>query len=91
MLKMTVANVEDARQLVRASGSVGGNCIEVSEALSKKDFILRIKICRKEKENRYWLGLLDAGDGAVANERDALVQEALELMSILGAIVRKNE
>ena len=47
-LKKTVSNVEDIKQLVRASGSVGANYIEANEALSKKDFIMRIKICRKE-------------------------------------------
>jgi four helix bundle protein len=83
--------VEDSRQLVRASGSVGANYIEANEALSKKDFVLRIKICRKEaKESRYWLRLLEAADRTAA-ERDSLVQEAQELTNIFGAIVRKTE
>jgi four helix bundle protein len=90
-LPKTVGNVEDARQLVRSSGSVGANYIEANEALSKKDFVLRIKICRKEaKESRYWLRLLEATD-QVGVERDTLVQEAPELMNIFGAIVRKSE
>ena len=90
-LTKTIGNIEDARQLVRSSGSVGANYIEANEALSKKDFICRIKICRKEaKESRYWLRLLEA-DGESAIERDALVQEAQELMNIFGAIVRKSE
>jgi hypothetical protein len=34
-----------------------------NEALSKKDFQLRIKICRKEaKESSYWLRLVDTGE-----------------------------
>jgi four helix bundle protein len=91
-LSKTIGNTEDARQLIRSSGSVGANYIEANEALSKKDFILRIKICRKEaKESRYWLRLLDTEDGAVSKERDLLVQEAQELMNIFGAIVRKSE
>jgi four helix bundle protein len=90
-LTRTIGNVEDARQLVRSSGSVGANYIEANEALSKKDFVLRIKICRKEaKETRYWLRLIEATDYAGV-ERDALVQEAQELMNIFGAIVRKTE
>lgn len=89
-LAKTVANVEDARQLVRSSGSVGANYIEANESLSKKDFVCRIKICRKEaKESRYWLRLIEAANEA--KERDALVQEAQELMNIFGAIVRKSE
>lgn len=43
----TTANIEDSKQLIRSSGSVGANYIEANESLGKKDFILRIKICRK--------------------------------------------
>src|SRR5438034_10302049 len=61
-LPRTVSNTEDVRQLVRASGSVAANWIEADEALSKKDFIMRVKICRKEaKESRLFLRLIDAG------------------------------
>ena len=62
-LSRTTANIEDIKQLVRSSGSVGANYIEANESLSKKDFIMRIKICRKEaKESRYWLRLIDTND-----------------------------
>ena len=62
-LPKTLSNTEDTRQLIKASGSVGANYIEANEALSKKDFILRIKICRKEaKESRYWLRLVDTNN-----------------------------
>src|SRR4029077_11492666 len=49
-LPRTVSNTEDVRQLVRASGSVAANWIEADEALSKKDFLMRVKICRKGSE-----------------------------------------
>ena len=89
----TLANIEDTKQLVRASGSVGANYIEANESLSKRDFVMRIKICRKEaKESRYWLLLIDAGgDSTLERYRGDLVQEATELTSIFGAIVRKSE
>jgi len=55
----TIANIEDGKQLVKASGSVGANYIEANEALGKKDFKMRIKISRKEaKESAYWLRLI---------------------------------
>ena len=58
-LPRTVSNIEDVRQLVRASGSVAANWIEADEALSKKDFLMRVKICRKEsKESRLFLRLV---------------------------------
>ena len=47
-LPKTIANIEDSIQLVKASGSVGANYREANEALSKKDFLMRIKISRKE-------------------------------------------
>ena len=92
-LPRTIANLQDIRQLVRASGSVGANYIEANESLSKNDFVMRIKISRKEaKESRYWLRLLDTGENDSADKtRDALIQEATELMNIFGAIVRKSE
>ena len=92
-LPRTLANIEDARQLVNASGSVGANYIEANEALSKKDFVMRIKISRKEaKESRYWLRLIfSAGKGGLETTRASLMQEATELTSIFGAILRKAE
>ncbi len=92
-LPRTIANEEDIRQLVKASGSVGANYIEANEAVSKKDFVLHIKISRKEsKESRYWLRLLDTGEKeSLDKTRSALIQEATELMNIFGSMVRKAE
>lgn len=89
----TLENTEDVKQLIRASGSTGANYIEANESLSKKDFVMRIKISRKEaKESRLFLRLIDPGDG---NENQVLqrnlVQEAQELTNIFGAILRKSE
>jgi four helix bundle protein len=92
-LPRTIGNTEDGKQVIRSSGSVGSNYIEANESLSKKDFIVRIKICRKEaKESRYWLRLLDTGeDEEVERQRAKLVQECDELMKIFGAILRNSE
>jgi four helix bundle protein len=92
-LPRTIANIEDIKQLVRASGSIGANYIEANESLSKKDFIMRIKICRKEaKEGRYWLRLIDTNDELEhETERKYLINEASELMNIFGAILQKSK
>ncbi|MCW8806098.1 MAG: four helix bundle protein, partial [Ignavibacteriaceae bacterium] len=59
-LPKTIANIEDTRQLIRSSGSLGANYREANESLSKKDFLLRIKISRKEsKESEYFLRLIN--------------------------------
>ena len=92
-LPKTTANNEDSKQLIRASGSIGANYIEANEALSKKDFRMRIKICREEsKESRYWLKLVDVQNvPEQEQERMDLEQESTELMNIFGSIIRRSE
>ena len=92
-LPKTISNFEDIKQLVKASGSVGANYIEANEALSKKDFKMRIKICRKEsKESRYWLKLVDTHEEIeLEKERDYLINESTELMNIFGSILQKSK
>jgi four helix bundle protein len=59
----SIPNNEIAKQVVRSAGSVGANYIEANEALGKKDFLLRLRICRKEeKETAYWLKLILVSD-----------------------------
>ena len=91
-LPKTVANLEIIKQVIRSSGSVGANYIEANEALSKKDFAMRVKICRKEaKESRYWLRLIEIRGEDTEKRRDLLIHEATELMKIFGAIVEKTK
>jgi four helix bundle protein len=86
-----LANVEIGRQLIRSAGSVGANYIEANESLSKKDFAMRIKICRKEaKETRYWLKLILCPADS-ENARNSLLDEVNELTKIFGAIVEKTK
>src|SRR3989344_6495389 len=90
-LLRSAGNIEDGKQLIKASGSVGANYIEANEALSKKDFIHRIKICRKEsKESRYWLSLVYTNNNELENERANLIRESTELMMIFSSIMRKS-
>jgi four helix bundle protein len=88
-LPKTLTNIEISKQLMRSAGSVGANYIEANEALGKKDFLMRIRICRKEaKESRYWLGL----SSPVPEETDTrknLINESTELTKIFGSIVTK--
>ena len=92
-LKRSVSNSEDSKQLIRSSRSVGANYIEANDSLGKKDFLMRIKISRKEaKESRYFLRLLDTEDSDTReDERKKLVQESTELMNIFGAILRNSQ
>ena len=92
-LPRTVANIEDVKQLVRASGSVPANCIEASEALGYKDRVMKFRISRKEaKECQLWLRLVNVGDSVdIDAERKRLRQEAHELKLIFTSIIKKLE
>ncbi len=89
----TIGNIEDAKQVIRSSGSVGANYLEADDNLGKKDEVHKIKISRKEaRESRYWLRLLDTQENdSLEKERHRLVQEAKELMLIFSSIIRKLE
>ncbi len=92
-LPRTISNIEYVSQLIRASGSAGSNYIEANEALSKKDFVYRVKICRKEaKESAYWLRLIkETNPNEFANEALALINEANELKKIFSSIIEKSK
>jgi len=86
---MNVTNLKIAGQLMDSSGSVGANYIEANEGLSKKDFIYRIRICKKEsKESHFWLRLLDCEENDLG-EQKSLINESIELMLIFGGILKK--
>jgi four helix bundle protein len=58
-IEITPVNRRIVDQLVGAVGSSGANYCEASEAESKKDFVHKIGICKKEiKETGHWLRLL---------------------------------
>ena len=92
-LPRSVANFEDSKQIVRASGSVAANYLEAQEGLSRKDFFYRIKVCRKEsRESGLWLRLLDVGaDAMLTKEREELVSESEELKRIFSSIAGKED
>ncbi len=91
-LPKTLTNIEISKQLVRSAGSVGANYIEANESLSKKDFVMRVKICRKEaKESRYWLKLAKCNDKESEKKQTNLIQESTELTKIFGAILEKTK
>lgn len=90
-LPKTIPHIENGKQVVRSAGSVGANYIEANEALSKKDFLMRVKICRKEaKETRYWLILTDPSTQYI-KEKDALIEEATQFIKIFNSIIQKSQ
>ncbi len=92
-LPKNIANIEDSQQVVRASGSVGANYIEANEALSKKDFLMRVKICRKEaKESAFFLRLIyETNSPEFDKEGLELHDEAIQLKKIFSSIIEKSK
>jgi len=91
-LSKSTIDGEIFKQLVRAATSVGANYIEANESISKKDFLMRIKICRKEaKESGYWLRLIEVDSSNFKSEQEMLINESAELTKIFGAIVIKSQ
>jgi four helix bundle protein len=90
-LPKTISNLEDAKQLVHSSGSVGANYIEANEKLGDKDFLFRIKVSRKEaKESKYWIRLLQELNPDCAKSSLSLLEEADELRKIFSSIISKS-
>lgn len=88
-LPRSLSNIEYVKQLLRSSASVGANYIEANEALSKKDFLMRVKISRKEaKESCYWLRLINETNNN-SSKAITLFKEATELKKILSSILQK--
>lgn len=90
-LKMDIGNIEDAKQLIRASGSVGANYIEANENVGPGDLRFRMKISRKEaKECMYFLGLVEVFEvKEMEMERGVLLNEAGQLRKIFSSMLNK--
>lgn len=81
-------------QLVRSSTSIGANYMEANGASSKKDFVNKIFICKKEaQETKHWLRMLKSTSSDEREEIEKLWQEAQELTLIfqkIASTARKN-
>lgn len=91
-LPKTIGHIEDGKQLIRSSGSTAANYIEANEAVSKKDFVLRVKVARKEaKESRMWIDFCEVdGSLELRQEQEVLIKEATEFIKIFTSIIGKS-
>jgi len=88
----TIANTQYIMQVIRSSGSVAANYIETNDALGDKDFLMRLKITRKEaKESRLWLRLIETSSTEQEEVRQSLEGEANELTLIFSAMLRNKQ
>jgi len=92
-IKWTREQWTDVDQILRSSGSVAANYIEANNAVSKPDFIFRIRVSKKEaSECRLWLRLLAETSTCETLKQNLrnLHKESDELARILAAILRNS-
>jgi len=79
-------------QIMRSGTSVGANYREANETSTKKDFLYRTRICRKEaKETLYWLNLINEANPTFIKRTKLLLQETSELLKIFASIIIKSK
>jgi len=77
-------------QIIRSGTSIGANYMEANAASSKKDFINKISMCKKEcQETKHWLRMLEFYDNQLSPMQD-LKQECGELVLIFGRIISSS-
>jgi four helix bundle protein len=76
-------------QLVKSATSVGANYCEADDAVSKKEFRLKIGTCKKEaRESKHWLRMIATAEESVRDAARPLWVEAKELHLIFAKIYR---
>lgn len=77
-------------QIVRSATSIGANYCEANNASSRKDFINKISIAKKEaQETKHWLRMLSVATPEKTEELRQLWQENHEIVLILQTITTK--
>lgn len=91
-IKITLITRSIIEQLVRSGTSVGANYFEANGASSKKDFINKIFISKKEaKETQHWLRMISKADQSVIVEARILYKETQELAMIFSTIITNTK
>jgi four helix bundle protein len=91
MLLRDPVNDRIIRQVVGSAGSIGANYREANDAIGRKDFLMRMRITRREaKETEHWLGLLCEANHGREQEIASLLKEAKELRLIFSSILNKS-
>lgn len=90
IIPLSTVNIPLINQLVKAGTSVGANYCEADDACSKKDFVNKISICKKEsRETKHWLRMVAKAVDSLKDEAKRYSGEAQELNLIFAAIINK--
>jgi four helix bundle protein len=78
-------------QLLKSGTSIGANIEEADGTISKRDFINKLVIARKEaKETKFWLKLIST-KYVEKEELEEDIVEVQELINILSSIINKTK
>ena len=78
-----------SKQILRSGTSIGANITEAIYGSSRKDFIAKLQIAKKEAaETRYWLELLRSGEYISEKEYKSVIEDCNEILSILVSIIK---
>ena len=81
-----------SQQIWRAGTSIGANVEEAQAAESKRAFVHKMAIARKEsREAHYWLRLFRDADVVPLSQMTDLIDECDELVRMLTAIVKSAQ
>jgi four helix bundle protein len=81
-----------AGQVLRSGTSIGSNVEEALAGVSRADFVAKMAIASKEaRETNYWLRLLRDSKTVPEPKLASLLEESLELVRILTAIVKTGQ
>lgn len=82
------ANNVIIHQLIKSASSMGANDQEADGTQSKKDFIAKYSIVKKEnKETIYWLHLISDTNPNKLKAAEPLIKEATEILKIVSTII----
>ena len=91
-VNITCINKRIIDQIIGSSGSIGANYCEAIESESKKDFIHKICIAKKEiQETKHWLRLLAVANPEISAELQNYYSETNEILLIFSKIVSTSK
>lgn len=92
LLSKTPTNLIIVDQCGRAATSVGANDQEADACESRKDFIAKYSIAKKElKETNYWLRLIKDTNPSLNSDIYSIQQEGKELLLIVSSIIKNSK
>ena len=84
----TLENSVLVKQVVRSAGSIGANATEADGAESRKEFIYKFTISKKEaKETWYWLSLISDHNPQLRDKIKPLLEENRQIVAIVSKII----